>query len=141
MLAPGNQRFTVYDAMDAKGVFAANSANASAGPNYARQEFPMMLYHPQGAERVTDPGEIIATLMGPKVVGEKRELISIVVDSPERLAEALADGWHKHPAKANAAAGRASAPMSSEDRIKELEAQIAAQSAELAEAKSLAGID
>lgn len=135
MFNPGNQRYTIYDAMEAKGTFAANTANTSSGPNYVKQELPCMLYHPEGALRVTDPGEIIATLLGPKEVGKKTELVSRIVETQAELEDALAEGWHRHPARAHAAAGRAAAPVSSAERIAELEAALAVTQRELAEAK------
>ena len=70
---PRAQRFTVYDAMEAKGLFEANPANQSSS-EYKRQDFPKMLYSPTGEMKVIVPAELITTPLGPKFVGEQREL-------------------------------------------------------------------
>lgn len=100
-------RFTIYDVMENKGYFSANPANPNArdktdghslysGP----VEFPKMLYHPNGEERILVPAEILTTPLGPKLVGEQRELVSMTVQNSEEEAAALADGWWDHPSKA-----------------------------------------
>lgn len=100
------KRFTIYDAMEARGDFAKNPANTcsvdpvSGVSNYKRQEFPKMLYHPDGAERVTRPGEALATPLGVKIVGEQRELVHRIVADEKELNQALKEGWHLSPAKA-----------------------------------------
>jgi len=124
------QRFTVYDALDARGVFSANPANADAvdesgiktykGP----QAYPRMLYHPEGAERITVPGEVLATALGPKMVGEQREIIHRIVNDEQEEKEALAAGWHKTPSAAMTAAGKDAPPVSAGKKIEELEEEI-----------------
>lgn len=125
------QRFTIYDMMEAKGVFDANPANAQArSPDgqalYAGPvEYPKMLYHPQGAERVTVPAEIIVTPLGPKAVGEQRELIYRVVNNEAEEQALRAEGWHTHPASALRAAGKDAPATGADMRIAELEKQLA----------------
>lgn len=127
-----NKRFTIYDMMEEKGVFTSNPANAHsmneqdgtslyAGP----VEFPKMLYHPLGAEQVIVPAEVIVTPLGPKSVGEQRQIIYQVVTDAGTERRLLAEGWHTHPARAMAAAGREAPAVSSAQVIADLEAKIA----------------
>ena len=100
------QRFTIYDVMEKNGVFRTNPANAGAqsedgtvlysGP----VEFPKMLYHPEGKERVLVPAEIISTPMGPKYSAEQRELVHVLVQNALEESRLLAEGWHQHPSDA-----------------------------------------
>lgn len=136
-------RFTVYDVMDAKGVFRENTANV-ASAEYAKRAFPKMLYHPEGREKITRAAETIATPYGPKEVGEQRELESRTVRTAEEERELLTAGWHTHPAFAMKAAGKPMPPMSSQQRIEDLEAAQADIVAQLETAKRLleeAGIE
>ena len=134
-------RFTIFDALDAQGYFDANPANPGSrnteGMLYQGPvEYPKMFYHPQGDQRVTVPGEAISTPFGPKIVGEQKELIWKIAQNAEDEAKLLAEGWHDHPAKAIAAAGDPTRPVPPKpptDRIRELEAQIAALQAQQAE--------
>jgi hypothetical protein len=145
------QRFTIYDAMDAKGVFDANSANAAsrdpqtgqslyAGP----QPYPRMLYHPQGAQRIVAKAETIATPWGPKLANEHKELVSRTVANAVEEAKLLKEGWHLHPSDAIAAgmtdadraAGLVAPPKSSAARIGTLEAERDRLLKELAELKA-----
>lgn len=98
-------QFTIYDVMDAKGVFDSNPANAqSRGVNgeniYKKQAWPRMVYHPEGKHRITRPAEIIATPLGPQRVGEQKELINRVVADKTEYDEAKAEGWLDTPAEA-----------------------------------------
>jgi hypothetical protein len=137
-------RFTIYDVMSQRGDFRQNPANRGAKDHrglsiYKKEEFPMILYHPAGEEQIAVPAEAVATPFGPKMVGEQRRLRTKTVHSAEELAEALAAGWHKHPAKAHKAAGRAvEVPkvnrQAVEDQIAALQATLAAQDAEEADA-------
>ena len=110
-MARQNNRFTVYDMMEAKGVFEANSANPGSRaddgtPLYnGPVEFPMMVYHPMGKTRVLVPGMVEVTPWGPQVNGELKEIIHKVVGSKAELTAALAEGWHRHPAHAISAGG------------------------------------
>ena len=151
---PRGNRFTIYDALEKAGYFDVNPANS-----YARSptdgsslykgpiEYPKMLYHPLGEEKITVQAEVLATPLGPKEVGEQRELIWQIVNTPAEEKAALSEGWHTHPAKAIRARVEAqisrlaeedklddktkakllaSIPvMSSDQRIKDLEAELA----------------
>lgn len=134
--------YTIYDAMARKGLFRVNPANRdSVGegnrPLYKGPvQFPKMFYHPKGLERVTRPAEIIATPMGPRKVGEQRELISKLAENAKEGAVLAKLGWHDHPAKAIAASGRKAPPMASKESVQTLEAQMADLAARLAAAKS-----
>lgn len=136
-MARGKRMFTVFDAMDQKGYFDSNPANASAqdesgvtlykGP----VEFPRMLYHPEGKRRITVPAEIIVTPLGPKAVGEQSELISQIVQDAEEEAKMLKAGWHKLPADAMRAAQGLAPELSLEARLAKAEAEKAAAEKEL----------
>jgi len=111
MTLKNGDRFTVYDAMEASGYFSTNPANPGARDASGRAlyagpvKFPMMLYHPQGKEHVLVPGTKERTSYGTvETFGEQWELDSRVVESEKELVEALAEGWHKHPAMAIKAA-------------------------------------
>ena len=111
MTRKNGDRFTVYDAIDASGYFSTNSANPNSRDKAGRQlytgpvKFPMMLYHPFGEERVSVPGTRERTTYGTvEVFGEQWEILSREVTTEAELAEALAEGWHKHPAMAIKAA-------------------------------------
>jgi len=145
MTLKNGDRFTVYDAMEAAGVFSTNPANANAVDKNGRTlykgpvKFPMMLYHPKGEERisvhgVTDANAIRLPGQPAEKFGEQWEIISKEVNSEEELSEALAEGWHKFPAFAIKAAnetwrkerGLTALPVpaiSAQSRISELEEQ------------------
>lgn len=134
-----NNRLTIYDLMEAKGVFASNPANAGAmredgtalysGP----VEYPKMLYHPQGAQRVLVPPRVEPTPTGPVHIPAQMELISQIVANADEEAKLVSAGWHDHPADAIAAAveldpqayGGKVPEKSSDTRIQNLEAEIA----------------
>ena len=130
-------RFTIYDAMEAKGVFDLNPANAQS-PDFAGPvEFPKMFYHPTGARRVSVAAEIIVTPMGPKAVGEQTELISKVAKDEVEAAMLIEAGWHDHPAKAIVAGGGDAPPVSPMNRIADLEAEIRRLTAERDQARTM----
>ena len=111
MTLKNGDRFTVYDAMEASGAFSTNPANANARDATGRSlyagpvKFPMVLYHPKGEERVSVPGTRERSSYGTvETFGEQWELLSREVTSEAELGEALAEGWHKHPAMAIKAA-------------------------------------
>jgi hypothetical protein len=153
MTLKNGDRFTVYDAMEASGYFSRNPANAGARDADGRSlyagpvKFPMMLYHPRGEERVLVPGTKERTTYGTvETFGEQWEIISQVVTTEVALAEALAEGWHKHPAMAIKVANetwrkeRGLAPMpvppiSAGTRIADLEEQNRLLTEALEEAK------
>lgn len=101
-MAGRSNRFTIYDMMEAKGVFEANPANSYARDInglsiYKPQDYPKMLYHPQGKEVVTTAATAIVTPFGPQWVGEQRKLISEIVEDAEGEAKLVAEGWHYRP--------------------------------------------
>lgn len=138
-------RGTVYHVMDARGIFQANPANVGAqddsGTNIYQGPiaYPKMLYHPTGELRVLSPGEKVKDVDGSiQVLGRQTEIIHRVVKNKKEDEEARKEGWHDHPAKALQAGAEAGTylgevpAMSSDQRIGDLEAQIAALQAELA---------
>jgi len=109
-MARHGKRYTIYDAMEEKGLFMANSANIDARDEngasaYQKQHFPRMIYHPKGEMRVVNPAEEVVTPFGPAYRNEKKEIINRIVKSQEEYDSALAAGWHTHPALAIAAGG------------------------------------
>lgn len=100
-------RFSIFDALNKKGYFLSNPANADArslttGENLYKGpvQYPKMLYHPEGEERVTVPAEMLNTPFGPKTVGEQREMLNMIVSTAAEDKAAQAEGWHEHPAQA-----------------------------------------
>lgn len=148
-----NSRHTIYDIMEAKGMFASNPANPNSRgvdnqPLYVGPvPYPKMFYHPEGLERVLVPGEMLLGPGGapvidwetqrPKLVGEQREIIWQIAKDMVEEERLRADGWHDHPAKALAAAGKPVPAMSSDQRIRELEEQARTLQAQLDVAKEL----
>lgn len=114
-MARHNHRFTVYDKMEADGVFDLNPANPDSrskeGESLYRGpiEFPKMMYSPTGEFEIIVNGEEIETPRGPKLINQQTALISQVVSSAAQEAQLLSEGWHDHPAKAIAAAVEAGA--------------------------------
>lgn len=119
-MARRNKMFTVYDVLDAKGYFDNNPANAQSD-NYQRAEWPRMYYHPAGAERISKQAEIIVTPLGPKAVGEQRELICKVAKTEAEAEALVSEGWHDHPSKAVASRPKRSAGGGAEAQIQALE--------------------
>lgn len=118
-------RFTVYDVMEAQGVFDENPANATSPEYRGPLEYPKILYHPQGKTRVTQRAEIISTPLGAERVGEIRQLINRIANSAAEEQELRAKGWHLHPSQSIAAGGGEAPPVVSATREIDLEAQIA----------------
>jgi hypothetical protein len=117
-------RFTVFDVMEAQGVFDANPANPSSPDYRGPIQYPKMFYHPKGETRITQRAEVISTPLGPQRVGEMKELIhKIAADADEEKA-LREEGWHEHPALAIKAGGGTVPPMVSSSREKELQVQI-----------------
>lgn len=145
---------TVYHVMEEKGVFERNAANVDSRDQTTMEslfkgpvQYPRMMYHPKGAEKIIVPAEIIETPMGPKRVGEQRQLVYKVVttEAEERNLKAL--GWHLTPAAAVRARMKIQGqdiadgpPRSKDEEIEELNAKIAWLQAEKAdhEARQLA---
>lgn len=129
--------FTIYDVMEANGEFEKNTANVVARDpvtgisTYAGPvEYPKMLYHPTGEERVVVPAEIIVTPLGPQRVGEQRILVTKTVRNAEEEKELLEAGWHDRPNKAVAMAKGEPMPLSKDDEIRQLKLELAAARAD-----------
>lgn len=137
------QRFSIFDAMERKGVFRSNPANVGAvdsnGESIYRGpvEYPKMMYHPLAEERVVQEAEIIATPMGAKEVNRHTEIIHKIVGTRAEEMEARAEGWTDHPAKSLMAAGKPAPAISPSQRIGDLEARIAELEAEKVRAEEL----
>lgn len=130
-MARHNKRFTIYDMLEERGYFEQNPANLNARDStglsiYKKQEYPKMLYHPEGAERITRAATAISTPFGPQWVGEEKELIHKLVNSVEEEKEALANGWHLQPRSAIAVraktTGEALPPQSREEIVSNAQA-------------------
>lgn len=95
--------FTIYDKMEDDGYFDSNPANPGARDRQGRQlykgpiAFPKMVYHPEGHYVIAVPGEAVATPFGPKMVGERRELVSKIVETQGEYDEAKKAGWFDKP--------------------------------------------
>lgn len=105
---PRSNRFTIFDRLEQLGYFQVNSANPDSrdlttGESLYKGpvEFPKMLFHPQGEEKITSPGEEVHTpLRGAQLVGQQRELIYEIAQTKPDEARLRAEGWHIHPAQA-----------------------------------------
>ncbi len=99
-------RFTIYDAMENSGIFQLNPANPGSRDTDGNAlytgpvEYPKMLYHPDGEEKIIVPAEMVLRAGQYVPVGEQRELIHKIVNNKAEDDEATAAGWHDHPAKA-----------------------------------------
>lgn len=125
MRSSRQHRFTVYDVMEAQGVFDENPANSTSPDYRGPLEYPKILYHPEGKTRVTQRAEIISTPLGAERVGEIRQLINRIAHDAAEEAELRAKGWHLHPSSAIVAGGGEAPPVVSATREMDLEAQIA----------------
>lgn len=128
-------RFTVYDVMEAKGLFDQNSANSSSPQYQGPVEYPKMYYHPTGKQRVIQKAELLSTPLGPQKVGEQFELISRTAKDQAEADRLERAGWHDHPAKAIAASGEKPPPMTAHGRIADLERQIKIMENQLIQAR------
>jgi hypothetical protein len=133
-----NKRFSIFDAMDDRGDFISNPNNSGAQsregePLYkGPTQYPKMMYHPMGEERITSPQRIEPTSTGPVIVPETTELVHRVVETDAQYQELRKQGWHDHPAQALAAAGKTAPEMGLDKQKEALERQIAALQAQLA---------
>jgi hypothetical protein len=124
-------RFTVFDVMEAKGVFKKNPANLAAQDEQGQSlysgpvQYPRMLYHPKGEERIIQEGEVITTPYGPKVIMQQRELIWQIAKNADEEAELRLAGWHGHPAEAMRAAGKEAPETGADQVIADLRKKIA----------------
>lgn len=145
---------TVYHVMEEKGYFERNTANRDARDQVTGEStykgpvaYPRMMFHPQGAEKIIVPAEIIVTPMGPQRVGEQRQLVYKIVQDAAEEASLKALGWHSKARFAVRARMQIEGkdpgmamPLSKDDKIADLAAQIAILQAEKLdrEAKQLA---
>ena len=123
-------RYTVYDAMEDRGVFDQNPANAQSNFYRGPVEYPRMLYHPKGEKRMVVREEKVPTPLGIVTVPAQYELINRTVGSLEEEEEWVQKGWHHHPGEAMAAAGEnrpEAGPPIDEDAIKKQIAQLQAK--------------
>lgn len=126
------QRFTVFDVMEAKGVFRKNPANVGAQTEQGQPlyngpvQYPKMLFHPKGEERIISQGELVVTPLGPQRIMQQREIIYKVVNSASEEMELVAQGWHTHPANAIRASGKEAPATGADMVIAELQRKIAA---------------
>ena len=152
-----NSVYSIYHNMDDRGVFDSNPANAQAVNNDGFSiykgpvEYPKMLYHPQGKLKVvfqgllvTDPksGEAMLDKEGnPRYTGTQVVVEHVVVASEAEAAPYIAEGWHETEAAARrqspdkkiaAAAPPKTKTELMEERIKELERQLADADAQAA---------
>lgn len=116
-------RFTIYDALDAQHYFDTNPANQdSRDPTSGTSlyqgpvQYPRMMYHPQGVERVVVRGERVKIGDEWMTVGEQKEIIYRIVNSEAEEKAAVAEGWHHHAASAMRAAGK-EAPATGADQV------------------------
>lgn len=125
-------RFTVFDVMERKGMFKDNTANMVAGAKYKKQEYPKMFYHPTCETFVTVQAVAEMTPFGPRMVGEQREIVNKIAENLEEEKVLRAEGWHDHPSKAIAVAiaagatrwGKEAPPISSAEHIEHLESEL-----------------
>lgn len=131
-------RYSVFDAMEANGVFDENPANASADQERDGVKFrtfpvryPKMFYHPKGEVKITRQAEAISTPIGPKFVNERKEMISALAQDEADEKKLRDAGWHDHPSKALAAAGLDAPAISPAQTISDLQGEIARLQARL----------
>ena len=145
MASPNIKRFTQFDAMEARGDFVVNSANANSPDYNGPQAFPRMVYAPEEEILVSGTYEEVKG-KGVMLLGEQKALRNRLVNSRTELADALADGWFDHPAKAlgalierNRANGlednRAVPPITAQETIDSYERRIAELQAKLDESQ------
>jgi hypothetical protein len=143
-----NKVFSVYHAMEERGVFEQNTANAGAVNNDGLSiyegpvKYPMMLYHPKGESVCITQGIMIVNREGqpmvdefgkPKYAGAVWGVKHQVVNSEQEEADLVGKGWHHTEAealRANPETVHRAPPKTelelSKERIAELEKQIAA---------------
>lgn len=123
-------RFTIFDRMEERGDFMDNKANVYAtdgngAPIYEKQEYPKMLYDPEGREEeyVSSREEMVNGRL--VVIPAKKRIITKIARTEAEEKELLAKGWFTHPAKAVFARTGVMPPVGSNERIADLEAKLA----------------
>lgn len=152
-LSSRNRRFTIYDMMEAKGIFAANPANADAMVNEQTGEplykgpipYPKMMYHPLGETRVivdavpltdTSGNAVLDRNGDPILRDEQREIVWQIVNSLKEERALRKEGWHDHPADAIAASGKAAPAKGAQQALDAKDREIERLQAQLAELSS-----
>lgn len=130
------KRFTIYDMMEARGVFEQNTANASS-PGYKKVEWPKMVYHPEGKVKTVFAG---TTSFDPEtrerqMVGKQVEIINKLANDKTEYDKLIKEGWHSHPAYAMAASGLESPATTNPEYIAGLEHNLKIMQEQLAIAK------
>jgi hypothetical protein len=107
--------YSVYHAMEDRGVFDSNKANVHAVNNDGVSiyegpvPYPRMLYHPKGEQFVISQGIMVTDRDSRPVVDENGKIKYagtttgtkwIQVDNEEQEAEMLGQGWHRTEAQA-----------------------------------------
>jgi hypothetical protein len=121
---------TIYDVLENKGAFSGNPANAGAVDKDGKQlylgpmDFPKMFYHPKAELVEINPGELVATLEGPRRVNRQTAMAHQVAYTKEDEKRLRAEGWHDHPAKALRATGQNAPATGAAEHIAELERKI-----------------
>jgi hypothetical protein len=145
------KRFTQFDAMEARGDFEANPANAGSTAYEGPVDFPRMLFAAEEEVIVSGTFEEIRG-RGTILLGEQKALRHRIVGTKGELDEALASGeWFDHPAKAlkslieaNRAQGvedkRTVPIISAQETINSYERRIAELEAKLSEANEHKGL-
>lgn len=129
MNRPRNQ-FTIYHMMDMKGHFDSNPANQQARDSEGQGlykgpvEYPKMLYHPQGAQKVISPERVEPSPIGPITIPAQLEVIHQIVQNAKEEEALVSKGWHRHPSGAIVAAGGEAPPISPAQIISEQDAEI-----------------
>ena len=141
-----NRVYSVYHAMEDKGVFENNRANASAVNNDGLSTYegpvayPKMLYHPKGELYCITQGILVTDRDSrpvfdeagkPKFAGAVWGVKNIIVESEEQEAEMVGKGWHfteaqalrANPETLHKAPPKSHAELQAE-RIAELEKQL-----------------
>lgn len=150
MAKSNTKRFTIFDVMEAKGVFAVNSANRDSVDPVTNQplyegpvRYPLMMYHPNGDEEVIVQASIEITPYGPQALNEQRALRTAIANNAEEEEDLRDEGWHDQPiAAVNArrvAEGLKPLPVpkiATIDRMAALEAQLQSAQAELARVRA-----
>jgi len=157
-----NKVYSIYHSMEDRGVFEKNPANVQSVDNDGNSlyrgpvEYPKMLYHPRGETQTIFQGVMVVDVKSgqpilgpdglPRFTGTQVGIKNRIVQNAEEEAELLAQGWHHTEAQARRqnpeVPGGAPPKSASEvqaERIRELEAKLAAQEAHQSAPKPVGG--
>lgn len=138
-----SRRFTVYDAMEARGAFDSNPANVDSRDDSGASlykgpvEYPKMFYHPKGEVEVIKPGYQEKTALGIVEVAAQYGIKYLLANNEKDEEKLRRAGWHDHPAKAMEAAGLKAPAISAGDTINSLKLQIEKLNKQLEEERKL----